>query len=274
MNETGLRYLLSLERMEGCLPPECAYIDSIPALRSLDRLRFSQPVTFFVGENGSGKSTLLEAIAANYGLNPEGGSANFHFSTQSTHSALYRAIRLGKSPSRPQDAFFLRAESFYNVASEVDRLEAEQPGMLDSYGGISLHGQSHGESFLSLVLHRFRGRGLYLLDEPEAALSPLRQLSLLRAMRDLVARTRNSSSPRIPPSSWPIRARKSSPLAKTAFIPFPMRKPSTTRSPVLFSKTPRACCANCLRSRTKGNNPYASSAGAPSMVSSNSRARA
>ena len=186
MNETGLRYLISLERMEGCLPPECAYIDSIPALRSLDRLRFSQPVTFFVGENGSGKSTLLEAIAANYGLNPEGGSANFHFSTQSTHSALYRAIRLGKSPSRPQDAFFLRAESFYNVASEVDRLEAEQPGMLDSYGGISLHGQSHGESFLSLVLHRFRGRGLYLLDEPEAALSPLRQLSLLRAMRDLV----------------------------------------------------------------------------------------
>ena len=77
MNETGLRYLLSLERIEGCLPPECAYIDSIPALRSLGRLRFSQPVTFFVGENGSGKSTLLEAIAANYGLNPEGGSVNF-----------------------------------------------------------------------------------------------------------------------------------------------------------------------------------------------------
>ena len=179
MNETGLRYLLSLERIEGCLPPECAYIDSIPALRSLGRLRFSRPVTFFVGENGSGKSTLLEAIAANYGLHPEGGSVNFHFSTQSTHSALYRAIRLGKSPSRPQDAFFLRAESFYNVASEVDRLEAEQPGMLDSYGGISLHGQSHGESFLSLVLYRFRGRGLYLLDEPEAALSPQRQLTLL-----------------------------------------------------------------------------------------------
>ena len=181
MNETGLRYLLSLERMEGCLPPECAYIDSIPALRSLGRLRFSQPVTFFVGENGSGKSTLLEAIAANYGLNPEGGSVNFHFSTQSTHSALYRAIRLGKSPSRPQDAFFLRAESFYNVATHLASID--DTGFA-GYGGRPLHARSHGESFLSLFASRIQPGGLYLLDEPESPLSPTSQLALLAMLMD------------------------------------------------------------------------------------------
>jgi predicted ATPase len=140
-------------------------------------------VTFFVGENGSGKSTLLEAVAIAEGMNAEGGSPNFRLETRPTHSELYRNLQLGRGPVKiaRSDRFFLRAESFYNVATYVDQI-----GVTGAYGDVSLHAQSHGESFLSLVTRRFSGNGLYLLDEPEAALSPQAQLTFLAAMHELV----------------------------------------------------------------------------------------
>ena len=167
---------------------EEAYLDFIPAIRTLTELKLTRPITFFAGENGSGKSTLLEAIAAAYGFNPEGGSKNFNFSTQESHSRLFNRLRLVKGVPYARDGFFLRAESFYNVATEVDRLdrEAPSPSFLKSYGGKSLHRQSHGESFLALVLNRFQANGLYILDEPEAALSHSRQLTLLARFHQLV----------------------------------------------------------------------------------------
>lgn len=151
-------------------------------------LNFDRPVTFLVGENGTGKSTLLEGIAVACGFNPEGGTRNFNFSTRATHSVLGEYL----TPARkryPRDGFFLRAESFYNVATNIDEMDEEpsfSPRLIDSYGGVSLHSQSHGESFLALVQNRFGGEGLYLLDEPEAALSPTRQLSLLALLDQLV----------------------------------------------------------------------------------------
>lgn len=187
-------YINSIVKTGSSLPEQDEYLHEIPAISGLSQLNLKKPVTFFVGENGSGKSTLLEAIAVAFGFNPEGGSRNFNFSTADTHSSLYELIKLYKGPYRPKDGFFLRAESFYNTASEVDRLSkitllgegTADPGYLQGFGGKSLHQQSHGESFLSLVLHRFWGNGLYLLDEPEAALSPSRQLTLLSEIHRLV----------------------------------------------------------------------------------------
>lgn len=150
-------------------------------VRHLSKLKLHPSVTFFVGENGSGKSTLLEAIASSWGFNAEGGSRNFNFSTHSGASRLASYIQLSKGIKRPSDGFFLRAESFFNVASEVDRL-----GVSASYGGKSLHDRSHGESFWTLFMERFRGNGLYLLDEPEAALSPTRQMAFISRLHDLV----------------------------------------------------------------------------------------
>jgi len=164
--------------------PADNYIASLPTVRNLRKmggLVFHKPVTFFVGENGVGKSTLIEAIAVHAGFNAEGGSVNFNFSTHASHSDLYHYITLTRSTERPTDGFFLRAESFYNVASNIDEL-----GVIRSYGGVSLHEQSHGESFLSLVEHRFGGYGLYILDEPEAALSPMKLMTLMCLMRNLV----------------------------------------------------------------------------------------
>ncbi|MFT8872578.1 MAG: AAA family ATPase [Sporolactobacillus sp.] len=161
-----------------------AYWDTLPAIRQISRFVFDAPVTCFVGENGSGKSTLIEALAVSAGFNAEGGSRNFSFSTQETHAALYRFIRLIRGGNRPRDGFFLRAESFYNVASYVDQIADDC--FLQGYGGRSLHAQSHGESFLSLILSRFGGQGLYILDEPEAALSPQRQMTLLVRINELV----------------------------------------------------------------------------------------
>lgn len=180
-------YINSIIKTQEPLDQRDQYLNNIPAIAALKTLALKKPVTFLVGENGSGKSTLLEAIAVNFGFNPEGGSRNFDFHSVETHSGLHSLLRLGKGVQRPKDGFFLRAESFYNVASEVDRL-AEDPTdpFLDAYGGRSLHAQSHGESFLSLMLNRFRGNGLYLLDEPEAALSPSRQMTLLARMHSLV----------------------------------------------------------------------------------------
>jgi len=165
------------------------YPFSIPALANLDSLEFNSAVTFFVGENGSGKSTLIEAIAVALGFNPEGGSKNFNFGTHDSHSNLHEYIRLSRSYVKPRDGFFLRAESYFNVASNIEALDKElapAPPIIDSYGGVSLHEQSHGESFLSLLLNRFGGKGIYVLDEPEAAVSPMRQLAVLSRMKQLV----------------------------------------------------------------------------------------
>lgn len=172
--------------------PESSYLNVLPAVNWLKdhRLMLDSPVTFLVGENGSGKSTLLEAIAVACGFNAEGGTRNFTFSTQATHSELGEYITVARR-RYPRDGFFLRAESFYNVATNIDEMDEEfsyGPKVIESYGGVSLHRQSHGESFLALVQNRFGGNGLYLLDEPEAALSPTRQLTLLGEMHQLVHR--------------------------------------------------------------------------------------
>ena len=170
-----------------------SYLPAIPAIRHLmeaGALELRKPVTFFVGENGTGKSTLLEAVAVAYGFNPEGGTRNFSFSTEDSHSELWKALTLVKR-GYASDGFFLRAESLYNVASYIDRIDREpsfSPPVIASYGGVSLHCRSHGESFLALVQNRFGGNGVYLLDEPEAALSPTRQLTLLGQIAELVDR--------------------------------------------------------------------------------------
>ncbi|WP_336989851.1 AAA family ATPase [Bacillus infantis] len=171
------------------IPSYSRYPFSLPAVKNLDNLPLHPDVTFIVGENGMGKSTLLEAIAIAAGFNPEGGSLNFSFSTHNSHSELEQYIRLSRGSERPEDGFFLRAESFYNVASYIDDLDKEdnmdRPPLRDSFGGLSLHEQSHGEAFFATFLNRFRGKGIYILDEPEAALSPLRQLSMVSRIHEL-----------------------------------------------------------------------------------------
>lgn len=150
-----------------------SYLRRIPALRGLERLDLHKPVTFFVGENGSGKSTLLEAIAVACGFNPEGGTKNYNFSTYDSHSELWKAIRLSRGVGYEGWGYFLRAESFYNVATwEMGYADVAHPS--ERY-----HERSHGESFLSLAQSYFQPGGIFLLDEPEAALSPQRQLTLL-----------------------------------------------------------------------------------------------
>ena len=174
-------YLLDLLLRRDRVPSFAEFPFSLPAVRHLAALPFHPRCTFLVGENGSGKSTLLEAIAVGCALNPEGGSRNFKFATRESHSKLDRYIVLRKSPLLPLDAYFLRAESFYNVATEIERLDEEGGGdkIGPAYGGRKLHEQSHGEAFFALFENRFHGAGLYLLDEPEAALSPTRQMSFL-----------------------------------------------------------------------------------------------
>lgn len=166
-----------------------SYPFSLAAVKNWDHLALHENVTFFVGENGSGKSTLIEAIAIAAGFNPEGGSKNFDFSTEDSHSSLSNHIRLARSTKRNRDGYFLRAESYYNVATQINRLDeipSFGPPVIESYGGKSLHKQSHGESFMALMEHRLGGDGLYIFDEPEAALSPQRQLSLLSYIDELV----------------------------------------------------------------------------------------
>jgi predicted ATPase len=177
-------YLLHLELLRDRIPDASRFPYTLPAVRGLTRLSFHPKVTFLVGENGSGKSTLLEAVAVACDLNPEGGSRNFNFATRASHSSLDECVRLAKAAGGlPASSYFLRAETFYNVASEVERL-----GVGEYYGGKSLHEQSHGESFFALFQNRFGDNGLYLMDEPEAALSPKRQLQFLALLHDYVQR--------------------------------------------------------------------------------------
>lgn len=180
---------MSAQLLRDKVPSFDGYPFSLPAVQRLEKIEFHPKVTFFIGENGSGKSTLLEAIAVAWGFNPEGGSKNFRFSNRASHSRLSDYLRLAKSIRRPRDGFFLRAESFFNVATEIERMDAEPapaPPIINSFGGRSLHEQSHGESFFALIMERFGGDGLYILDEPEAALSPMRQLAMLRRIHDLI----------------------------------------------------------------------------------------
>lgn len=158
-----------------------AYPFSIPAVRELGSIDFHPNVTFFVGENGSGKSTVMEGLAVALGFGAEGGTKNVQFKTADSTSPLHEVLRLARGVPKPRDGYFLRAESFFNVATYMD-----ETGYLEGYGGRSLHRQSHGESFMAVLLNKLRGDGIYLLDEPEAALSPSRQLAALSAIHQLV----------------------------------------------------------------------------------------
>jgi predicted ATPase len=164
------------------------YPFNLPIIRNLETLQFHPKVTFLIGENGSGKSTLVEALAVAWGFNPEGGTKNFNFSTRASHSELHEFVRPVRSPRRAKDGFFLRAESYFNLGTNIEELDRAPlgPPVIGSYGGVSLHEQSHGESFFALLEHRFGGAGVYILDEPEAALSPNRQLSFLARMHQLI----------------------------------------------------------------------------------------
>lgn len=172
-----------LQRVTLNLPADTdtkSYPFSIPAVRDIENLSFHPDVTFFVGENGAGKSTVLEALALALGFSPEGGTRNVQLATTRSTSELHRFLRLIRGYRKPKDHYFLRAESFFNVATYMDDVD-----YLDGYGGKSLHARSHGESFMSLLTQKLRGNGLYLFDEPEAALSPARQLAALSAIHEL-----------------------------------------------------------------------------------------
>ena len=178
-------FLATVRLERSAVPSFARYPFSIPAVAALDELAHDPRVTLLVGDNGSGKSTLLEAIAVAAGMNAEGGGHHMRFSTRASESALHEHLRLSWR-DRPRTDFFLRAESLYNLASALERLGEDAPGdALAPYGGRSLHEQSHGESFLAVALNRFVPGGLYLLDEPESALSPTGQLALLRQVHEL-----------------------------------------------------------------------------------------
>src|SRR5882724_10652848 len=151
-------FLRAIRLVRDEVPGFDAYPFSIPAIRSLDELALDPKVTFLIGDNGSGKSTLIEAIAVLAGFNAEGGSKNFRFATRSSESPLHKYMRPVRGVQRPRDGFFLRAESYFNVATEIENLDkapGRGPPLITSYGGVSLHEQSHGESFLALATHRF-----------------------------------------------------------------------------------------------------------------------
>lgn len=182
-------YLRSVEYLRHEIPDGKEYPFHLPLFQHFENIEFHPKVTYLVGENGTGKSTLLEAIAIALGFNPEGGTINFSFSTYESHSDLHKYIKLVRGMTKPKDGFFFRAESYYNVATNIEELDAiPGPGrpIIDSYGGKSLHKQSHGESFFATFVHRLGGNGLYILDEPEAALSPFRQMAMLSRIHSLV----------------------------------------------------------------------------------------
>lgn len=174
-------YLLHASFRPGVEIDFDSYPFSIPAVREIGNIDFHPNVTFLVGENGSGKSTVMEGIAVALGFGAEGGTKNVQFRTADSVSPLHDSLRLARGVPAPRDGYFLRAESFFNVATYMD-----ETGYLEGYGGKSLHTQSHGESFMAVLLNKLKGNGIYLLDEPEAALSPSRQLAALSAIHQLV----------------------------------------------------------------------------------------
>jgi len=167
-----------LERREGW--DDAVYPFNVPAVRTTDVLAFHPRVTFLVGENGSGKSTLIEALAVAWGFNAEGGSKDHRYATRDSHSALHRFVRPVRSPQKAQDGYFLRAESYFTTATYLETTGTFRAGQ------TGVHEKSHGESFFDLFQNRFEGQGLYIMDEPEAALSPSRQLSFLARLHELV----------------------------------------------------------------------------------------
>lgn len=165
------------------------YPFNLPFVDNACKLKIHQKVTFFVGENGAGKSTLIEAIAIASGFNAEGGTKNFNFNTRQSHSKLHQYIGTSRGARRHSDGFFLRSESFFNLATNIENLDKGLRGrkIIDSYGGKSLHELSHGESFWALFMNRFGKNGFYILDEPEAAMSPTRQMAMLCKLHELTA---------------------------------------------------------------------------------------
>ncbi len=230
--------------------PEGSYLNHLPAVRYLSGhgIDFHKQVTFFVGENGSGKSTLIEALAISQGFNPEGGTKNFCFSTENTHSELCDYLRVARG-MYPRDGFFLRAESFYNVATNIDQMDRE-PGfggpIIMSYGGVSLHRQSHGESFLALVENRFGGRGLYILDEPEAALSPRGIIRLIRNMDRLVKADSQFIISTHSPMLTAFPEAEVYQIGEDGIVSVPFRKTDHYRTTVRFLQNPESAIEDIL----------------------------
>jgi predicted ATPase len=178
-------YLREVILQRETIPDPLAYPFSIPALRALERVEFHPDVTFIAGDNGTGKSTLIEAIAMKLGFSQEGGTRNMQVQTAHTVSGLSEHLKLIRSFARPSDGYFFRAESLYNVATYMDQDDRDKYH-LRAYDNLSMHKRSHGELFFTTLTKKFHGDGLYILDEPEAALSPNRQLAALTAIHELV----------------------------------------------------------------------------------------
>ncbi|GEN32112.1 putative ATPase [Cerasibacillus quisquiliarum] len=183
------QYIKSIDLKKDEIPSNHQFPFNLPVIKTFQKLQLHPNVTYIVGENGMGKSTLLEGIAVALGFNPEGGTRNFNFSSYDSHSILDEYLRVAKGVYLPKDGFFFRAETYYNLATNIEELDAQPSSgarVIDRFGGKSLHKQSHGEAFFATFIHRFAGKGIYILDEPEAALSPLRQMSMLARIHELV----------------------------------------------------------------------------------------